>query len=231
MGLTLFYGIIVAIPAILISGILFGSTVKRYTTLPNQSLIAPDLADEQMPSTAVSFLTVLLPILLISLSTVLNPFLPDGSWTKQAILFAGEPVVSMLISVVVAMLTLGTQRGKSMTEVTDLLASSIKDVAMLFLIFGGAGGLKQVLTDGELLAASLRAGLGCGGHHPRLRGFFDRFGYYNGGVCIATVKCVGRGAELNGVEHWGGQHDVFARQRHGFLAFSGILPVVDGRYA
>jgi Gnt-I system high-affinity gluconate transporter len=54
----------------------------------------------------------------------------------------------MLISVLVAMLTLGTQRGRSITEVTDLLASSIKDVAMLFLIFGGAGGLKQVLTDG-----------------------------------------------------------------------------------
>ena len=148
MGLTLFYGIIVAIPAILISGILFGSTVKRYTTLPNQSLIAPELTDDQMPSTAVSFLTVLLPILLISLSTVLSPFLPDDSLARQVLLFVGEPVVSMSISVLVAMLTLGTQRGRSMTEVTELLASSIKDVAMLFLIFGGAGGLKQVLTDG-----------------------------------------------------------------------------------
>jgi Gnt-I system high-affinity gluconate transporter len=35
-----------------------------------------------------------------------------------------------------------------MPEVTTLLADSIKDVAMLFLIFGGAGALKQVLTDG-----------------------------------------------------------------------------------
>ena len=148
MGLTLFYGIIVAIPAILISGTLFGSTLKRYTTSPNQSLIAPELTDDQMPSAAVSFGTVLLPILLISLSTVLTPFLPDGSLPKQVLLFAGEPLVSMMISVLVALFTLGIQRGKSMTEVTELLAAAVKDVALLFLIFGGAGALKQVLTDG-----------------------------------------------------------------------------------
>ena len=148
MGLTLFYGIIVAIPAIFISGILFGSTLKRYATQPNQSIIAPELTDDQMPSAAVSFGTVLLPVLLISLSTVLTPFLPDGSLPKQVLLFAGEPLVSMTISVLVALFTLGIQRGKSITEVTELLASAVKDVALLFLIFGGAGALKQVLTDG-----------------------------------------------------------------------------------
>ncbi|ARK10177.1 gluconate:H+ symporter [Fibrella sp. ES10-3-2-2] len=147
MGLTLFYGILVAIPAILVSGILFGSTLKRYTTLPNQALIAPELTDQQMPSTGVSFLTVLLPIFLISLGTLLNPFLIDGSFIKQALLFLSEPVVSMLVSVLVAMYTLGIQRGRSLASVTDLLVDSVKEVAMLFLIFGGAGALKQVLTD------------------------------------------------------------------------------------
>ncbi len=147
MGLTLFYGILVAIPAILVSGILFGSTLKRYTALPNKALIAPELTDEQMPSSLVSFLTVLLPILLISISTLLSPFLPDGSMAKRTLLFVGEPVVSMLISVLVAMFTLGIQRGKPLSAVTDLLVDSVKEVAMLFLIFGGAGALKQVLTD------------------------------------------------------------------------------------
>lgn len=147
MGLTLFYGILVAIPAILVSGILFGSTLKRYTTLPNQALIAPELTDEQMPSTLVSFLTVLLPIFLISLGTLLDPLLSDGSAAKQTLLFLSEPVVSMLVSVLVAMYTLGMQRGKSLVAVTDSLVESVKEVAMLFLIFGGAGALKQVLTD------------------------------------------------------------------------------------
>ena len=148
MGLTLFYGIIVSIPAILISGALFGSTVKRYTTLPNPAFIAPDLSDEQMPSATVSFLTVLLPILLIGISTVMSPLLLAGSVGQQILLFVGEPVVSMFVAVFVATITLGLRRGKSMPEVTALLGDSIKDVALLFLIFGGAGALKQVLTDG-----------------------------------------------------------------------------------
>ncbi|WP_020606387.1 gluconate:H+ symporter [Spirosoma spitsbergense] len=148
MGLTLFYGIIVSIPAILVSGALFGSTLKRYTTLPNPAFISPDLKAEEMPSSSVSFLTVLLPILLIGLSTLISPFLPNGSAGQQLILFLGEPIVSMFIAVLVAIYTLGLRQRKTMTEVTALLADSVKDVAMLFLIFGGAGALKQVLTDG-----------------------------------------------------------------------------------
>lgn len=148
MGLTLFYGIIVSVPAILVSGALFGSTLKRYTTLPNPAFISPDLKANEMPSSSVSFLTVLLPILFIGFSTVVSPFLPNDSVGQQLILFLGEPIVSMFIAVLVAIYTLGIRQRKTMTEVTTLLADSIKDVAMLFLIFGGAGALKQVLTDG-----------------------------------------------------------------------------------
>ena len=148
MGLTLFYGIIISIPAILISGALFGSTLKRFTTPANPAFIAPDLSEEEMPSATTSFLTVLLPILLIGLSTFLNPLLPEGSLVQQVIGFVGEPVVSMLLSVLVATYTLGLRRGKTMPEVTGLFGEAVKDVAMLFLIFGGAGALKQVLTDG-----------------------------------------------------------------------------------
>ncbi len=148
MGLTLFYGVIISIPAILVSGALFGSTLKRYTTLPNPAFISPDLKADEMPSSRVSFLTVLLPILLIGFSTLVSPFLPRGSAGQQVVLFLGEPIVSMFIAVLVAIYTLGLRQRKHMPEVTALLADSIKDVAMLFLIFGGAGALKQVLTVG-----------------------------------------------------------------------------------
>lgn len=148
MGLTLFYGIIVAIPAILVSGALFGSTLKKYVTLPNKAFIAPELKEDQMPSAFISFITVLLPILLISLSTILLPLFPEASLIHQFLAFVGDPIVSMFISVLFAIYTLGIRQSKTMGEVTTLLGDSIKEVAMLFLIFGGAGALKQVLSDG-----------------------------------------------------------------------------------
>lgn len=148
MGLTLFYGIIVAIPAILISGALFGSTLKKYLTLPNKAFIAPELQEDQMPSAFMSFLTVLLPILLISISTIILPYFPKESLMFQTLTFVGDPIVSMFISVIFAIYSLGIRQNKTMDQVSTLLGDSIKEVAMLFLIFGGAGALKQVLTDG-----------------------------------------------------------------------------------
>lgn len=148
MGLTLFYGIIVAIPAILVSGALFGSTLKNYLTLPNKAFIAPELKEDEMPSTFISFFSVLLPILLISLATIALPYFSKDSIIDQFLTFVGDPIVSMFISVVFAVYALGIKQNKTMGDVTNLLGDSIKEVALLFLIFGGAGALKQVLTDG-----------------------------------------------------------------------------------
>lgn len=148
MGVTLFYGIIVAIPAILVSGALFGATLKKYMTLPNRAFVAPDLPEAQMPSLFSSLFSVLLPIVLISVATVFSSLLPKDSFLFECLHFIGDPVVSMFISVLVAIYLLGIRQNRKMTEITYLLGDSIKDVAMLFLIFGGAGALKQVLTDG-----------------------------------------------------------------------------------
>jgi Gnt-I system high-affinity gluconate transporter len=148
MGTTLFYGILISVPVILVSGALFGSTLKKYTNLPNPAFIATKMDFDQAPSTFTSFFTLLFPLILIALSTVISPFLTSDSWVKSTLLFTGEPVISMFLAVILASFTLGLKQGKSMQQVTELLTLAIKDVAMLFLIFGGAGAFKQVLTDG-----------------------------------------------------------------------------------
>jgi len=50
--------------------------------------------------------------------------------------------------VLFASLTLGTFKGKSNQQISQYFVDAVKDVAGLFLIFGGAGALKQVLSDG-----------------------------------------------------------------------------------
>ena len=148
MGLTLFYGIIIAIPAILISGALYGSTVKNYTTPPNLSFVAAEIPPEDLPSTPLSIFTVLLPILLIGISTIVTPYLSSDSFLKQVLLFVGDATVSLLIAVLFATFSLGVSKGKSLKKISAYLGDAVKDVASLFLIFGGAGALKQILTDG-----------------------------------------------------------------------------------
>ncbi|MBL7816626.1 MAG: hypothetical protein JNL70_16515 [Saprospiraceae bacterium] len=154
MGLTLFYGIIISIPAILISGALYGSTVKNYMQPPNLSFVAPQIAAENLPSAPLSIFTVLLPIVLIGVGSIVPPYLSEGL-LKQFFLFIGDATVSLLIAVLFASYALGlfspknaSKKSLKQSEITHFFGDAMKDVASLFLIFGGAGALKQILTDG-----------------------------------------------------------------------------------
>ena len=55
--------------------------------------------------------------------------------------------MAMLITVLVAIYTLGILRGKKITEVSETILESIKSIAMILLIIGGAGALKEILVD------------------------------------------------------------------------------------
>ncbi len=148
IGKTLLYGIIVAIPAIIVAGPLFSRTLKNINATPLKEFINPViLKEEEMPGVGISIFTALLPVILIGFSTIVNHFLTEESMLREIIGFLGNPAIAMLISVLVAIYTLGLARGKKMTEINDSISSSIAGVTMVLLIIAGAGGLKEVLVD------------------------------------------------------------------------------------
>jgi len=147
MGQTLLYGIIISVPAIVISGALYGSTVKKYTATPNLSFITSELPAEKLPTVFMSIFTVLLPILLIGCSALIIPFLNTGSFLREVLLFVGDATVSLLITILFAFYSLGILKHHTCNHVSQQLITAVKEVASLLLIFGGAGALKQVLTD------------------------------------------------------------------------------------
>lgn len=150
MGLTLFYGIVIAIPSILVSGLLFGSTLKNYKDEPNLNFIAVETENLSLPGKTESFVTILLPILLITCGTVITPMLNINNPFHSFFAFIKYPVASLLISVIVAAYLLCIRKGKPVKDVTISLTNSIRDIAGLLLIFGGAGALKEILIEGGL---------------------------------------------------------------------------------
>ena len=148
MGKTLVYGLIVAIPAIIVGGPLFARTIKNIHATPLKEFVNPRvLEDHEMPGMSISIFTALLPIILIAMATLIDLFIPQSFAGKEIVLFLGNPVIAMLISVLVAIYTLGLARGRTMTEVMETVAESIKGITMVLLIIAGAGALKQVLVD------------------------------------------------------------------------------------
>lgn len=148
IGKTLFYGMLVAIPAIIVGGPLLSRTMKNIKATPLKEFINTTiLKEEEMPGTGISIFTALLPVILIGIAAIASLLLPEGSSILKILLFIGNPVIAMLISVLVAIYTLGLARGKKMKEVMDSVASAITGITMVLLIIAGAGALKQVLID------------------------------------------------------------------------------------
>src|SRR5512133_3629211 len=75
MGKTLVYGIIVAIPAIVISGPFLSKALSKIPAKPLDEFVnTKTLTEEEMPGFWISFFSSLLPVILISISTIAGFF-------------------------------------------------------------------------------------------------------------------------------------------------------------
>jgi len=159
MGMTFFYGIMIAIPAVIIAGPLYAKTLKNIKTNPTKVISIHEIPDEKLPGTANSFISSLLPVIMIAITTIATNVLDkNNQWMTVATFFA-EPNIVMLITIIIATFTLGVYRGKSLTHVMNVYAEAVKDVSMILLIIGSAGILKQIFIDsgaGKEIAAALQ---------------------------------------------------------------------------
>lgn len=148
MGKTLIYGVIVAIPAILISGPILTRFIPKVEAKPLKEFMTTKVfSEEELPSFSNSILTALLPVILIAVSTLIVNFFPlEGLWLS-IIKFIGNPVIALLLTVLVGTYTLGIARGLSMDGVMKIYGTAVSGITMVLLIIAGAGSLKQILID------------------------------------------------------------------------------------
>ncbi|PVD49983.1 gluconate transporter [Terrimonas sp.] len=146
MGLTLLYGLAVAIPAIIIAGPIFAKTLKKIVAKPLQTFQQELIPEEKLPGLGNSLFSSLLPVVLLIATTILPLVIPQSDAIKDASGFVGNSMIVMLIAVVTATFTLGRSTGMSMKRIMQVYESAVKDVAMILLIIAGAGAFKEVLT-------------------------------------------------------------------------------------
>jgi Gnt-I system high-affinity gluconate transporter len=147
MGVTLLYGLIIAVPTIILAGPVYAQTLKNIKSEPLDTFAAKSRSTDALPGATNSFLTALLPVVLLALTTVFTFVFQTSPSVKSLMTFIGDPATVMLISVAVATLTLGLQQGKSMKQIMGIYEEAAKDVAMILLIIAGAGAFKQILSD------------------------------------------------------------------------------------
>ena len=148
LATTFFYGFLIAIPAIIVAGPLFARTVRNLpSTYAVKVFPMQVLEADRLPGTANSFISSLLPVLLIGAASLLAKLAGDNSSLKKVAVFLGEPGIVMLIAILTATYTLGIRSGRRLTGIMKIYEEAVKEIVMIVLIIGGAGILKQILID------------------------------------------------------------------------------------
>lgn len=152
LGLTLIYGLFIAIPTVIIAGPIFGRYICKMPVLQQviwEENTASTHERASLPSFANSLFTALFPILLITVAATLKFVLPaeqlKGGY--KIILFLGDPTVALLVGLLVAMGTLRAYLPSEGTQKTSLFSESISSIAMILLIIAAGGAFKQILVD------------------------------------------------------------------------------------
>jgi len=159
IGEVLLYGFIIAIPTVILAGPVFTKIAKKL--VPESFNKTGNIASlgeqksfklEETPGFGISVFTALLPVILMSIATIITLLQKtlgfDDNSFLAGIRFIGEAGTAMLISLLVAIYTMGLARKIPIKTVMDSCTTAISHIGMMLLIIGGGGAFKQVLIDG-----------------------------------------------------------------------------------
>lgn len=165
LGIILLLGLVIAFPVWYVSGYLWGKFISTRIPLPVPTLFGELDEDQPVnpPKPRTVILLLLLPMLLIFMNTglttlgIIGAVDADAAWVRFLVLLGNSPV-ALLITVLVAMIVLGTRRGEKGTAIEKLVDSALGPVASVILITGAGGMFGAVLRAsgiGEALADTL----------------------------------------------------------------------------
>lgn len=171
-GQTLIFGILVAIPTLIIAGPLLARLVDKWVPVHAPPLGASSghaasefggggvaTEDEarqrreragaiRMPSFMAALISMILPVLLMLCKAIADLVIEaKDNPLRQALDFIGEPSVALLITVLFAFFALGKASGMSNKQANDVFGSALPGIASILLIVAAGGGFKQVLSE------------------------------------------------------------------------------------
>lgn len=159
IGEVLLYGLIIAIPTTIIAGPIFTKLARKlvpdsFTRVGNIASLGEQktFKIEDTPGFGISVFTAMLPVILMAIATIISLLQKTMGFANNPLLtaieFIGDASTAMLISLLVAIYTMGIARKIPMKTIMDSCTAAILNIGMMLLIIGGGGAFKQVLIDG-----------------------------------------------------------------------------------
>jgi GntP family gluconate:H+ symporter len=161
LGVTLAFGLVVAIPTVIVCGPLFSLIAARWVPVGAPALAGGvDTTSERAasgevkrpPSFAVTLATILFPVVLMLLKALADVIWNDNESNRARVIldFIGEPLVALFLAVVFASFTFGYAVGFDSKAISERIGASLPPIAGIILIVGAGGGFKQTLIGAGL---------------------------------------------------------------------------------
>jgi GntP family gluconate:H+ symporter len=146
-GRTLLYSLIVGLPVAIVAGPYFGRAATRRVhadpgAMAEQFTTAS--AASRTPSLAVTLLTILMPVLLMLAAALAQATLAPGR-LRSTVELAGTPLMAMLLSTLLALLTFGRACGFDRDRILRFAEEALPPIASVLLVVGAGGGFGRVL--------------------------------------------------------------------------------------
>ncbi|WP_370941950.1 gluconate:H+ symporter [Amycolatopsis sp. cg5] len=153
VGLTLFYGLFIAIPIGALIALVWPRLpfAKRIEPAVPTGLVGErEFTDQEMLGLGWSLGVALFPVVLIAGAAVAELSVSADSHLMHLVAFLGSPPIALLLTLLLAMWVFGPRIGRSLTEVGESCASAAKAMAMILLVIGAGGAFKSVLVEGGI---------------------------------------------------------------------------------
>ena len=160
VGFFIMYSIIVAFPAALAGGWLYGKVFEKYPAYEGEQSKAlaevaldnneveiqnrmDSMEDGEKPGFGISLFALLFPIVLILVSNISNMFLEEGSTLYGIVAFLGDKNISILLGIIVAISILRRYVKKSLG---DIVIEGAESAGLILLITGAGGAFGSVIN-------------------------------------------------------------------------------------
>ena len=201
MGTVLIFGLVVAVPTLVIAGPLLARFVDQWVPKHASALAVggsgpvdsePGQPITKRPGFGPAVISITLPVLLMLARAVAEITLEDGNGLRTFLEFLGTPAVALLLAVLVSMWFLGFGIGRSKEAIEKTIGASLPPIAGILLIVAAGGGFKQMLVDAGVgrVIGDLAQGSGLS---PLLLGWLVAVGIRlaTGSATVATITAAG----------------------------------------
>ncbi|MCQ8831338.1 gluconate:H+ symporter [Streptomyces malaysiensis] len=153
VGLTLFYGLFIAVPAGALIALVWPRLpfVRRMDPAIPKGLVSErTFTDEEMPGLGWSLSVALVPVVLIAGAAVTDMAVSGDGPVLHFITFVGSAPIALLLTLLLAVWAFGPRIGRSLAEVSASCNSAAQAMAMILLVIGAGGAFKEVLVEGGI---------------------------------------------------------------------------------